>query len=78
MATLKIPEKVSSVIHYDPEADVLYVSFGEPKPAEGIDIGDGTILRVEPMSKEVVGFTILDFSKRAERDDNEVKCHVKT
>jgi len=73
MATLKIPEKVSSVIHYDPEADVLYVSFGEPKPAEGIDIGDGTILRIEPVSKEVVGFTILDFSKRAERDDNEVK-----
>ena len=73
MATLKILEKVSSVIHYDPEADVLYVSFGEPKPAEGIDIGDGTILRVEPVSKEVVGFTILDFSKRAERDDNEVK-----
>ena len=73
MATLKIPEKVSSVIHYDPEADVLYVSFGEPKPAEGIDIGDGTILRIEPMSKEVVGFTILDFSKRAKRDDNEVK-----
>ena len=70
MATLKIPKKVSSVIHYDPEADVLYVSFGEPKPAEGIDIGDGTILRVEPMSREVLGFTILDFSKRTERNDS--------
>jgi uncharacterized protein YuzE len=66
MATLKIPEKVSSVIHYDPEADVLYVSFGEPKPAEGIDIGDGTILRVEPMNRKILGFTILDFSKRTE------------
>jgi uncharacterized protein YuzE len=70
MATLKIPEKVSSVIHYDPEADVLYVSFGEPKPAEGIDIGDGTILRVEPMSRKILGFTILDFSKRTEENDN--------
>ena len=67
MATLKIPEKANSVIHYDPEADVLYVAFGKPKPAEGIDIGDGTILRVEPISNEVVGFTILDFSKRAKK-----------
>jgi len=69
MATLKIPKRANSVIHYDPEADVLYVSFGEPRPAEGIDIGDGTILRVSPGTREVVGLTILDFSKRTEIDD---------
>jgi uncharacterized protein YuzE len=66
MATLKIPEKAQSVIHYDEEADVLYISFGEPRPAEGLDIGDGTILRVDPKTDEVIGLTLLDFSKRAE------------
>jgi len=64
MATLKIPERTNSVIHYDPEADVLYISFGEPKLAEGLDIGDSTILRVNPETEEIVGLTILDFSKR--------------
>jgi uncharacterized protein YuzE len=66
MATLKIPERANSVIHYDSEADVLYISFGEPRPAEGLDIGDGTILRVYPETEEVVGLTILDFTKRTE------------
>lgn len=65
MATLKIPEKIQSVIHYDDGADVLYISFGEPRPAEGLDIGDGTILRIDPETEEIVGLTILDFSKRA-------------
>jgi uncharacterized protein YuzE len=64
MATLKIPERTNSVIHYDAEADVLYISFGEPKPAEGLDIGDSTILRVNPETEEIVGLTIFDFSKR--------------
>jgi hypothetical protein len=26
---------------YDEEADVLYVSVGEPQPALGVDIGEG-------------------------------------
>ena len=65
MATLKVPERVNSVIHYDKEADVLYISFGEPGPAEGLNIGDGTILRVNPETDEVLGLTLLDFLKRA-------------
>ena len=67
MATLKIPER-ARVIHYDPGADVLYVSFGEPRPAEGVDIGGRTILRVNPETDELIGLTILDFSKRAEEE----------
>jgi len=55
-----------TLIHYDSEADVLYISFGEPRPAEGLDIGDGTILRIGPKTEEVIGLTILDFSKRVE------------
>ena len=66
MKRFKFPEKSRSRIHYDREADVLYISFGKPKPAEGIDIGDGTILRIDPKTEEVVGLTILNFYKRAE------------
>ena len=73
MATIKIPEKANTVIHYDPEADVLYVSFGEPRFAEGMDIGDGTILRIDPETEEVIGFTILDIKKRMEELDEHFK-----
>ena len=68
MATVKIPTKTESVIHYDKEADVLYVSFGKPRRAEGIDIGDGTILRIDPNTEEVVGITLLNFKKRTENE----------
>ncbi|WP_204305173.1 DUF2283 domain-containing protein (plasmid) [Desulfurobacterium thermolithotrophum] len=59
---------MSPKVHYDSEADVLYISFGESKPAEGLDVGDGTILRIDPETEEVVGLTILDFSKRTEEE----------
>jgi uncharacterized protein YuzE len=68
VAKVKIPPKAQSVINYDEEADVLYVSFGKPRKAEGIDIGDGTILRVDPETGQIVGITILDFKKRTGED----------
>lgn len=43
---------------YDEEADVLYISFGRPKEAVGIDIGEGMILRYSEKLGEVVGLTI--------------------
>jgi len=46
--------------HYDAEADILYISFGNPKNAEGVDIGEGTIIRIQPDSKEIIGVTILN------------------
>ena len=39
---LKIEESTKTgQWNYDGEADVLYLSPGEPKPAEGVDIGEG-------------------------------------
>ena len=64
MATVKVPNRAESVISYDAEADVLYVSFGKPRRAEGMDIGDGTILRIDPDTEEIIGITILDFKRR--------------
>jgi len=44
---------------YDEEADVLYISFGVPEEAIGIDMGEGMILRYSEKLGEVVGITVL-------------------
>lgn len=50
--------------NYDEEADVLYLSVGEPRPAEGIDIGEGLVLRYDRGRKEVVGLTVIGLRAR--------------
>ena len=61
MGTLNILEKKKRIKwDYDAEADVLYISFGNPKNSEGVDIGEGTIIRIEPDTKEIIGVTILN------------------
>ena len=61
METLNIAEKKSKINwDYDADADVLYISFGNPQNAEGVDIGEGTIIRIEPGSREIIGVTILN------------------
>lgn len=58
MEALKILEKQSNLDwEYDAEADVLYISVGEPRNAEGI-------ARVEPQTMEVVGLTIIGLRQR--------------
>ena len=49
--------------HYDGEADVLYLSIGKPQKAKTIEIGEDFILRLLPKSGQVVGMTIINFSK---------------
>ena len=44
---------------YDEGADVFYISFGKPKPALGMDIGEGIILRYDENAGEIVGMTIV-------------------
>lgn len=65
METIKILEEKKEVnFDYDGEADVLYLSFGEPQEALGIDIGEGTIIRYKEDTKEIVGVTILGIRER--------------
>jgi hypothetical protein len=46
MEALKILEgKPQLDWDYDEEADVLYISVGKPRPALGVDIGEGVIVR---------------------------------
>ena len=49
---------------YDAEADVLYLSIGEPQPALGVDIGEGVILRYDEARNEVVGLTLIGLRSR--------------
>jgi len=54
-------EKV--ILDYDEEADVLYVSFGEPREAkDSVEVEDGVVYRIA--DNEVVGITIIDFKAR--------------
>jgi len=49
---------------YDREADVLYVSLGKPrKGMRYVEIGSDRILRVDPDTGEIVGLTLLEFSR---------------
>jgi uncharacterized protein YuzE len=65
MEVVKILEKPAALSwDYDDDADVLCISMGEPKPAEGIDIGEGVVLRYDRMQKEVVGLTLIGLRAR--------------
>lgn len=62
---MKILEKPSTITwDYDEDADVLYLSIGEPQPALGIDIGEGVVLRYNEVRKEVVGLTLIGLRAR--------------
>ncbi len=71
METLKILEKSDSISwDYDEEADVLYLSVREPKPATGVDIGEGVILRLDENRKEIVGLTLIGLKARLLKELN--------
>ena len=51
---------------FDREADVLYLSKGDPYPeVESEEVGDDIIIQRDRITGDVVGFTILNFLKRA-------------
>ncbi len=65
MAALKILEKSNSLRwDYDGEADVLYLTIGEPKSAVGVDIGEGIVVRYDEIEKQIVGLTLSGLRAR--------------
>jgi hypothetical protein len=51
-----------SLTHYDQAADTYHCSYGPPVPAVTVhDPERGLLVRVEPRSGQVVGFSIPDF-----------------
>ena len=66
---MKMPERPSSVTwNYYEGADVLYVSAESPRPAVGIDIGAGLVLRDDETQHEVVGLTVIGLRNRLVRN----------
>jgi uncharacterized protein YuzE len=52
---------------YDKEADVFYFSNGEPRPSdETIEANEDVLLRVNPRTKSLRGFTLINASRRAQ------------
>ena len=49
---------------YDADANVLYLSLGEPQPVVGVDIGEGVMVRYDETRQEVVGLTVLGLRAR--------------
>ncbi|GAB4419572.1 MAG: hypothetical protein OHK0032_15480 [Thermodesulfovibrionales bacterium] len=50
-------------IVYDDEGDILDISIGEPEEAISKEVEDDFFLRVNPVSGDVIGFSILNFRK---------------
>jgi len=61
MAKKLAPEEIK--LDYDEEGDVLYISFGEPEPADDADVTDqGVIIRLR--EGKIVGLSILNAQSR--------------
>ena len=65
LEALKIPESRHNLNwDYDGKADVLHISVASPKPAVGIDIGDGVIVRYDEERYQDVGLAIVGLHEK--------------
>jgi uncharacterized protein YuzE len=49
-------------ITYDPEGDILYITFGQPTASTGYQLSDQLLLRVDPGTQKATGLTIFNYS----------------
>lgn len=59
-------QKAPLTWEYDGDADTLYLSFGSPRPATSVDVGQGVVVRYDEQAREVVGLTIVGVGRRLE------------
>jgi len=63
-------EKNRLIVSYDKEADVFYLSFGEPKTSVTEELDDYVLVRRDPQTHDVTGITITNltdyFAKKGE------------
>jgi len=52
-------------ITYDPEGDILFLTFGAPTPSTGYQVADQLLLRVHPDSRQATGLTLFNHSRHA-------------
>lgn len=48
---------------FDKEGDILDISIGKPKKVISREVDDDFFVRVDPKTKKVVGFSIINFEK---------------
>ena len=53
---------------YNKDADELNISLGKPQKAISLEVGDEIYVRLNPKTKDILGFTILHFEQRAEKE----------
>lgn len=54
--------------YYDDQADVFYLSQGKPSARDvSEEASNDVVLRKNPRTRQVKGFTILNFSRRLRR-----------
>ena len=49
-------------ITYDPEGDILYITFGQPTASTGYELSDQLLLRVDLGTKKATGLTVFNYS----------------
>jgi len=69
-------EKKKLRFSYDLEGDVLDISIGRPARAISNEIADDFFVRLNPKTKRVVGFSILNFRKQASKKNGEIKVPI--
>lgn len=64
--------------HYDKEGGILYFSQGKPSAKDqSRETSDDVVLRIDPKTARVKGFTILNFSKRTSQKNVPVSLPIK-
>jgi uncharacterized protein YuzE len=64
--------------HFDRETDVLDLSVGKPQKTRTIEIGEDFVLRFTSESGQVVGLTIINFSKHFPQLRFSIPMYVQT
>jgi uncharacterized protein YuzE len=49
-------------IAYDPDGDILYLTFGQPVASTGYQLSDQILLRVDSQTQKATGLTIFNYS----------------
>ncbi len=68
-------KKEKITIDYDKEADVLYVSFGEPVEVFTEEV-DNVGIRIDERKNEIVGFTVIDFLKTFNKQSKPIEVNI--
>ncbi len=61
---------------YDQEGDVLEISIGKPRKAISNEIADDFFVRIDPKTRRIVGFSIINFKKKTSKKNGEFQVPI--